>query len=151
MYWFCIFILLFLHSCAPKPTLAVNTFHLQDVSLLPKNTGLLRSSQLKHLYGSMTLEERNLKRGQYYHITWHHTPTSQQARSLVFEYQQSATGSKKLTQSISLPSDANVSEGNANFTINGKDYQNNGRVLSWRIQLLQGKQVIASKQSYLWK
>ncbi|MGB1260144.1 MAG: hypothetical protein ACPG6P_08900, partial [Akkermansiaceae bacterium] len=75
--------------------------------------------------------------------------TAGQPTHVVMDYQQAATGSKVLRKTHNLP--AATPSGKVEFHVTGENYRTQGRVLSWRVRLMQGKKVLSEKRSYLWR
>ena len=113
---------------------------------------MVRGEVQRYLHGAVTVEERSQKIGQYYHVTWKQsdqlTAGLAGKTEVVFEYLQAASGSmvKRIVQRAQSPAHAD-----AYFTIAGKDYAKNGRVLAWRVSVHNNGEALGSKQSYLWR
>ena len=131
--------------------LQVRPFHLKDAKVTDINAQMARGEQLYRFRGAVTMEERMSRLGYYYTVTWKKNQGDTKAgkMTLVMEYQQAATASKVLRMSRDIPSD--VDSGKVEFRIAGESYRVGGQVLSWRIRMMQDGQVLAEKQSYLWK
>jgi hypothetical protein len=144
---------LLLISCAKTPEgLTVSTYHLRESMFQENDDPMVRGEVQRYLHGTVTLEERLQKIGQYYHVTWKQSdqqPTDLVDKTeVVFEYMQAASGSqiKRIVQRAQSPAQVD-----AYFTIAGNDYAKNGRVLAWRISVRNNGQTLDSKQSYLWR
>lgn len=140
-------------SCAKTPEgLTVSTYHLRESMFQENGDPMVRGEIQRYLHGAVTVEERRQKIGQYYHVTWKHSdqlPSGLGGKTeVVFEYLQAASGSqiKRIAQQAQSPAQAD-----AYFTIAGKDYAKNGRVLAWRVSVRNNGETLASKQSYLWR
>ncbi|QTN34254.1 hypothetical protein HZ994_18650 [Akkermansiaceae bacterium] len=135
---------------APTEPLVVKQFTLRDQDTLKENDPMVRNEKLRRLYGAVSLEERKGRLGQYYTVIWSDTPTGttrKTGREIRFQYQQGGSKVKTMTRSL----EPGASSGKEEFAIIGDDYFQNGRVLTWKIDLLHGGAPIASKQSYLWE
>lgn len=110
---------------------------------------MVRGEQLYRLRGSVTTADRLAKLGQYYTVQWRNINDAPAPLSVIMDYEQSATGAKRLQMVRHLP--AGEDTGEVEFHINGVNFQRNGRVLSWRIRLMSGDQVVDEKRSYLWR
>jgi hypothetical protein len=100
------------------------------------------------LHGALTLEEMRAREGNYYTIFWD-TENTQQPVTLKFEYRQAKTAAKILTKTVTIdqPGSSNKTE----FTVLGPEFIEGGKVLSWRVSLIQNKKTVATRQSYLWE
>jgi len=138
-------LVLLLVSCGAPETLRVRQFHLRDTKV---STGdlFIRAEMNKRLHGAVTEEERNLRKGNYYHVRWHGLSGTKPVRVL-FEYRQTRTGAKVKKYETTAPAAA---KGDRQISINGEDYLKNGRVLAWRASLYDGGTLVAQKESYLW-
>ena len=131
-------------SSSPDEMLEVRQFHLRETDPADKKKAqMVRGEQMYRLKGAVTLEERRERLGDYYTVTWR--ALGAQPTRIVMDYQQAATGAEVLRQSRDLASD--VAEGKEEFSVVGVDYNKGGRVLAWRIRLLQGDRVLAEKRS----
>ena len=147
---FVLFFVTLLVACSSSPDeiLKVRQFHLRETDTADKKkTQMVRGEQMYRLKGAVTLEERRERLGDYYTVTWR--AMGAQPTRLVMDYQQVATGAKILRQSRDLA--VGVPGGKEEFRVVGADYNESGRVLAWRIRLLQGDRVLAEKRSYLWR
>lgn len=136
---------LLLVSCGTPETLRVRQFHLRD-SKAATGDLFIRSEMNKRLHGAVTQEERDLRRGNYYHVRWHGLSGEKPVR-VVFEYRQARTGAKvKRLEKVAPAS----TKGDREILMKGEDYAKNGRVLAWRATLYDGETLVAKKQSYLW-
>jgi hypothetical protein len=133
-------------SCGSDETLRVRQFHLQDTSPAQGHP-FIRAEMNERLYGAVTLEERNLRRGNYYHLRWQGL-SGRSAVKVVFEYRQARTGVKVNERVVKA---APSHEGELEISVHGRDYLKDGHVQSWRFRLYDGEKMVASKQSYLWQ
>ena len=136
-------------SCASDPQgLTVKQYHLRENMFEQNDDQMARGEVQRLLHGAVTVEERQQKIGQYYHVIWQQPVGKPEPIEVVFEYLQAGSGSKvkRLVQngSVMLRSDAY-------FTIAGNDYRKNGRVLAWRVTVKRSGSILASKQSYMWR
>lgn len=100
-----------------------------------------------HLFGAVTKADVTERYGHYYTIFWKADDRSQPV-TVRFEYRQANTGleTKVLEQEVTEVHRSNRS----NFQVVGGEYNASGRVTSWRVTLLRGKEELVSQQSYLW-
>ena len=136
---------LFLSSCSETETLRVRQFHLRDTKVADGNE-FIRSEMNKRLHGAVNLEERNARKGQYYNVSWHGLSGTHPVKML-FEYRQASSGAaiRKIEKTVSASKD-----GKMEIRVTGDAYQKGGRVVSWRLSLYDGREVVAQKKSYLW-
>ena len=147
---FAMSLMVLLGACSPKvdEALTVRQFHLRETEPADKKKAqMVRGEQMYRLKGAVTLEERRERLGDYYTVTWKAIKT--RPTRVVMDYQQAATGAKVLQQSVDLTEGS--TGGKVEFAVIGSDYNNGGRVLAWRIRLMQGSSTIAEKRSYLWR
>lgn len=140
-----------LTSCSTQKEdrLKVRHYHLQKVDLIDENAEMARGEQLYRMRGAVTMKERVARKGHYYTVTWNNDQLGAGDMMLEMEYLQSATAAQVLRMKRDLPDDRK--SGKVEFLITGESYRVGGPVLAWRIQLRRGHEVVASKQSYLWK
>lgn len=99
------------------------------------------------LYGAVTKAEVMNRGGHYYTISWSVEDRSQPV-TVRFEYRQANKG---LTTRVLEETIDDVGRWNSTkFQVTGDEYITDGRVTSWRVSLLQGKEELVSKASYLW-
>lgn len=105
--------------------------------------------ELRHyLYGAVTNEDREARRGNYYTFFWNTQDTTQPAK-IRFEYLQSATGFAKKQKLVEIDKVAhsNITQ----ITVVGEEFHKDGKVLAWRATLIQGGKEIAQEKSALWE
>lgn len=135
-------------ASAPDDALQVRQFHLRDTGPADrKKAQMVRGEQMYRLRGAVTMEERRGRLGDYYTVTWR--ALGAQPTRVVMDFQQAATGAEIHRMHSDLP--AGAAEGKVEFKVAGDDYNTGGRVLAWRIRLMQGGSVLAEKRSYLWR
>jgi len=114
---------------------------------------MVRGDQQKHLHGAVTIKEHKQRIGQYYTLRWNLLKQPklngwESKVQVVFRYKQASTGSLIKTAFITYP--AGTKQGQWQFNNIGKNYANQGRILSWRADLIYRGQIIDHKESYLW-
>ena len=134
-------------SLSPDQALVVRQFHLRDTEPDSKKAPMVRGEQVYRLKGAVTLEQREERLGDYYTVTWR--ALGAEPTRLVMDFQQSSSGAKVHCMSRDLPT--KVSGGKVEFKVTGDTYRVGGRVLAWRIRLMQGSEVLSEKRSYLWR
>ena len=135
-----------LASCAgSNDALVVKQFTLRDQDPEKENDPMMRHEKQRRLFGAVSMEERKGRLGQYYTALWKADPGLE--KEIVFRYQQGGSKIKEMRRTIP----AGTSEGKEEFTVIGDNYFSNGRVLTWKMDLIAGGETIASKQSYLWE
>lgn len=99
------------------------------------------------LYGAVTKAETMDRFGHYYTIFWKATDRTQPV-TVRFEYRQANTGLEVKMQETEV---TDLHRNNlSRFQVVGSEYNTSGRVTSWRVSLMRGKEELASQQSYLW-
>lgn len=137
-------------SCATKDIMQVKQYHLKSIDVVNmKQAPMVRGEQMYRMRGAVSREERSQRLGQYYSVRWNNVNELQGPLRIVMDYHQAATGSEVLTMSQDLP--AAETSGLVKFTISGESYRTGGRVLAWRIRMMNGSVVISEKRSYMWK
>lgn len=125
----------------------VQMFHIKSLQSVQSKDRFIDSETKKRMWGAISNRERLERVGNYYTVHWR---TSDTATPVVvrLDYRQANTGSKTFTQEQSY---ANPRRSNkTDFTVTGAAYHTQGRVVSWRVQVLQGGQVIGEETSFLW-
>lgn len=139
-----------LSSCASKPQgfTKVKIYRLNPDARVVSVDPSIPFEQQHLLYGAVTKEERDARRGTYYTFFWNTQDVSQPAK-LRFEYLQSATGfqKKQMVVDIEKVSHSNVTK----LQITGPDFLKDGKVLAWCATLIQGGKEIAQEKSALWE
>ncbi len=111
---------------------------------------MMRMEKERRLLGAVSMEERRAKLGQYYTLLWQDEAGIGSGEvEVVLQYQQGATASQVKRMVRKFP--AAIGSGKVEFAIIGDDYFKNGKVLAWKATLQRGKNVIATRQSYLWQ
>ena len=138
---------------ADKQNLCVDKFTLRSIKIEDSSQGMVRGEQQKRLYGAVSIEDHKERIGQYYVVSWdlrnqHEINDWNGQVQVVFRYKQASTGSKIHTLSKLYP--VGIKEDKWEIKNIGDEYVKNGRVLSWRADLIYGGQAITSRESYLW-
>lgn len=133
----------------PVEPLKVKQFTLRDEIEDRGGDPMVEHEKKRRLFGAVSMEERRGRLGQYYSAVWSLPDGAAADRFVIFQYQQGNSGSRVKTIRRVLAPDVN--EGKQDFSVIGDDYFDNGRVLAWKMSLEAGGEVIATKQSYLWK
>lgn len=125
----------------------VQIFHLKSPRPVASKDYLIASETKKRMWGAISNQERMDRVGNYYTVHWKTSDTSTPV-VVKMEYRQANTASKLFTQevTVSSPRRSNKTE----FTVTGDAYHTQGRVVSWRVQVIQGGQVIGEETSFLW-
>jgi hypothetical protein len=138
-----------LSACATKPQgfTKVKIYRLNPEA---KITAVDPSIPFEHehlLYGAVSRDDREARRGNYYTFFWKVDDKSQPVK-VRFEYRQAVTRSAVKQQELEI---ANVKGSNiTKFQITGNEFQTAGKVLAWRAVLLQGGKEIATTRSSMW-
>lgn len=141
-----------LSACAPSHSelREIADVPLKSTSVPDWESGLLRANATYHLYGAMTSKERVALLGDYYYVTWYDASPEQKTR-LVFQYQQSATGSQVKEVVKTFAPGREPGERHECFRFTGKEREKLGDILAWRLLLDVDGKVVDSEQSYLWE
>lgn len=136
-------------SCAgSRQVLRVKQYHLRVIKVGEGQDAMERNEITRRLYGAVSKKEQEARRGDYYTILWSDR-TAGGPVDVVLEYQQGAT--KSLVKRMARRFPAEDVSGKAEFSVIGNDFLLGGRVLCWKVSLLRGGRVVASRQSYLWQ
>lgn len=141
---------LLLVGCNGSQPLEVKQFQLRDQDPTTADEPMVRMEKTRHLRGSVSLAERRNRLGQYYTLIWKDLKGAGRGEvELVFEYQQGATASLVKRMVRKFPSAE--THGQVELSVIGDDYFKGGKVLAWKATFKRGGQVIATRQSYLWR
>jgi len=138
-----------LSACATKPQgfTKVKIYRLNPEA---KITAVDPSIPFEHehlLYGAVSRDDREARRGNYYTFFWKVDDKSQPVK-VRFEYRQAVSRSAVKQQELEI---ANVKGSNiTKFQITGNEFQTAGKVLAWRAVLLQSGKEIATTRSSMW-
>jgi len=100
-----------------------------------------------YLWGAVDSSEVQQKLGNYYDIYWR---TGERADVTVrFEYRQLGLGNTVSAQELYYP--AARGSFRSQFQITGDEFLEFGRVASWRVLLIVEGNIVAFRQSFLWK
>ncbi len=108
---------------------------------------MILSEHRKRLHGAVTAEERRDRLGNYYTVHWS-VPQGTGPVTVRFEYQVANAADRTRTREVVVPSPSGRQV--TQFEVTGREYANDGRVIAWRISLLEGDRPIAVETSYLW-
>ena len=138
---------LILSSCGSREPLVVKQFTVRDTDPSWSQDLLVRGEVQKRLYGAVEIKDREKRKGQYYSVRWRAEPGGGPV-TVRFQYRQASTGSRVLELAQSVPADRGT--GVVEFAIAGDSYLEGGRVLAWRMLLIQNDQTLAERKSFLW-
>lgn len=122
-------------------------FHLKETNPSDGHP-FIRAEMSRRLHGAVTLEERNLRRGNYYHFRWHGLSGPGLVK-VIFEYRQARTGATVKKVLVTAERTRNGS-GDLEIAIKGREYLRDGHVQSWRARLFKGEKLVETQKSYLW-
>lgn len=138
-----------LASCAgDSRRLDVKQFVLRDAGTDYNEDPMIRGEKTRRLFGAIGVREQAQRLGQYYTVIWKDASGGEPVEVL-FEYQQGATASL-IKHSVQKFAPAATS-GKAEFNVIGENYTKGGKVLAWKVSLKRGRQVLATRKSYLWQ
>jgi len=135
-------------SCATKPDngiTRVKIYRLDPGAVPDAAEPAIPFEQKHHLYGAVSEEEREARRGNYYTVFFRTQDRATPVRAR-FEYRQSATGFKVFVKEV----DVEPRGGQVRFEVTGQDYQERGKLLGWHVVLTQGGNLLGERKSYLW-
>ena len=125
----------------------VNYYHLVPSKPIIVMDPAITFERQHYLYGAVTKAEVMNRGGHYYTIDWKVDDRSLPV-TVRFEYRQANNGlaTKVLEENINEVGRWNTTK----FQVTGDEYNTNGRVTSWRVTLMRGKEELVSKASYVW-
>jgi hypothetical protein len=125
----------------------VNYYHLNSGRAVTSIDPAVTFERDYRLFGAVTKAEIQDRTGHYYTIYWSADDRTQPV-TVRFEYRQANSGleARVVEEEVSDLRRTNVSR----FQVVGDEYTGNGRVTSWRVSILRGREELASQESYLW-
>jgi hypothetical protein len=126
----------------------VKPYHLQPLEFLRTTDPSVHFERAHYLYGAVSLAEKMERAGHYYSIFWKVDDASSPVK-VRMEYRQKLTGLnvKIKEEDVAAP---RRGSNRTQLQVTGAEYQTDGPVTAWRLQILRGKEVLASQQSFLW-
>ena len=143
-----VLIAMFIVSC--QSPLDVSQFHLGEQNLSNHEVKMIRA-EANYRYGHHLLTEDRLdQHGHYFNIRWAKSAllNKRQPTTITLYYRQADQGNDARVKSRTI---APEEKRHVEFAITGDEYQLSGKILSWRVELSQGGQILQSEQSFLWK
>lgn len=135
-------------ACGQTDVLRVDTYHLRDIAVDQRASEELGTAEKKYLlHGKVGNSEREQQKGHYFTVRWNLENGGGGPVELRMKYRQAKTGAKVLTKQLN----GLAAEGTRRININGDEYSNGGRILSWKVEVFQSGKFITSRQSYLWE
>ena len=136
------------NNVAKTGTVITNSkYFLLDPAQQPASVDpMIRFERRHHLHGAITREERKDRYGHYYVFWWNDRALTPAVIRL--EYRQENTGVQTKVQQFAVQ--APYPKNKSRFQVTGTDYQQGGRVTSWRVSIIRNGKIIAHDQSYLW-
>lgn len=141
--------ILALASCASGPANGFTKHKIFRMDPDNRPVAMDQSLPFEHkrlLYGAVTQEERQARKGNYYTFFWRVADRSRPV-TLRFDYRQSATGFTVHSKQLEAP----ARDGIARFEVVGDEFRRNGSILGWKCTLLQGGEMLDERKSYLWE
>ena len=135
-------------SCASRPATGitrVKIYRLDPTAVPDAAEPSIPFEQKHYLYGAVSDEDREARRGNYYSVFFRTADHSTPVRAR-FAYRQSATGFKVHVQEADVDPRAGV----VRFAVSGDEYRQRGRLLGWNVTLTQGGHALGEHKSYLW-
>lgn len=140
-----------LSACATQPDVGftkVKIYHLNPDARVDAVDPSIPFEQKHLLHGALTNEEKRAREGNYYTFFWRAADTKSPVK-LRLEYRQAKTGFavKKQEMDVTDVSSRNV----AKFQITGDEYHTGGKIIGWRVTLIQNGQEIGQRRSFNWE
>lgn len=108
----------------------------------------IRFEQQHHLFGAVSHDEREARRGTYFTFFWRTRDISKPVK-VRLDYLQAATGFEVKSKEVEV---TDVKRSNiTKFEVTGEEYRVAGPVLAWRAVLTQDGKELAEKRSAMWK
>lgn len=99
-------------------------------------------------WGGITNEERTMRQGHYYVISWSSKRAQPGNYIARFEYRQ--RNSKERVKRLEIPHSGVKGTVRSTFAVLGKAYQVHGDVVSWRFTVWDGDELVAQETSFIW-
>lgn len=135
-------------SCASSPETGVTRvkiYRLNPADVPDATEPSIPFEQKHYLYGAVSDEDREARRGNYYTVFFRTPDRSTPVRAR-FDYRQSSTGFKVYAQET----EADPRRGVVRFAVTGDEFRQRGRLLGWHVTLTQGGRPLGERKSYLW-
>jgi hypothetical protein len=146
-----------MESVPVLPLALDDTIQFRKITSFTADTNIWKSTQddmisferERIFYGAVTNVDRQNRFGMYYRIYWR---ASRPAAHLIvrFEYKQEKLANYVQAQERSY---RDVTKGTleSRFSVVGDDYNQEGKVTSWRATIIEDGKIVALNQSYLWR
>lgn len=122
----------------------VDDFKINKTDLVPNEAAMVRGDQRYVLYKKVSNVEQKEALGHYLGVRRKNDSTE---ASVIIYYRKSSAGSQVFSDS----SDLTVGEKKHIFKFIGNEFENEEKLVSWRIDLVENGEIISSEQSYLWE
>ncbi|MBR5195930.1 MAG: hypothetical protein IKW48_07335 [Akkermansia sp.] len=111
----------------------------------------LRANAQYILYGANSKAEKKLRIGDYYFLRWYDAEPSRPVK-IEMLYTQALTGADVLTRTVEYNEPReDACERKEKFQFSGADYAKRGDIMTWKVNLYCGGELVDSLQSYLWE
>ena len=139
----------------------VQTSRLLDMADLPLKTTELPEENWKNaplranaqyvLYGANTKAERELRKGDYYFLSWYDAEPQKPAR-IEMQYTQAITGADVQTRAVEYnePREEAGSR-KERFFFSGEERAKRGDIMTWKVTLYVDGKEVDTLQSFLWE
>jgi len=126
----------------------VQPFHLKSDRPPDRANPMMISEYNEIMHGAITPTERRARVGNYYTVKWSGRGLTGPV-TLRLEYRQAEKGSQLRTQEVVIanPQGKNTTR----FQVTGPAYRQDGRVIAWRIVVLDNGVPVAVETSALWE
>ncbi|MEM1058702.1 MAG: hypothetical protein AAGK14_05595 [Verrucomicrobiota bacterium] len=99
-------------------------------------------------WGGITNEEKEMREGHYYVVSWSSKRPDAGDYVARFEYRQRET--KEQVKRLEIPHYQVKGTVRSTFAVLGKAYKQNGEVIAWRFTLWDGDELVAQETSFVW-
>lgn len=139
----------------------VQTTHITDMADLPLKTTELPDENWKNaplranaqyvLYGANTHAERELRKGDYYFLSWYDAEPQKPVR-IEMQYTQALTGADVLTRTVEYnePREEAGSR-KERFFFSGEERARRGDIMTWKVSIYVDGKEVDTLQSFLWE
>lgn len=118
-----------------------------DKPVNSKGNKALEYEQKYWMFGAVTKEQQEEKKGQYFVISWVNKGAAQNIEAR-FEYRQINT--RDVVRKLSVFHTGADGANRSQFSVVGKAFKDGGEVASYRITLWSGDELLAESKSFIW-
>ena len=145
-----------IHAAASLPLALDDSYTIAKVFsiLIDPSTGgknvspWLKMEMERRYFGALNSFERRLRDGHSYTVHWGARQAAPEGLTVRFEYRQQKLGSQVQAQEVFYPKVSGSMR--TEFTVQGDEYYQDGKVTAWRVVLVESGRVVGLQQSFLW-